>query len=147
MGSRCYESARVTNDHGIALGTHTPAHAHTQARVQTQHPQTDSKPPHFKSPKGMQGVCVYLLSTGLALSVWPGFHWGGRTPSILLTTDQQYAAEAERNQAQSRRGSASQPEKNESKHYRVVRKTVGNYLEHAHNAMLKQTTKAEVQQR
>lgn len=27
LGSRCYESARVTNDHGIALGTHTHTHA------------------------------------------------------------------------------------------------------------------------
>lgn len=34
----------------------------------------------------MRGVCVYPLSGGLALGVWPGFHWGGRTPSILLTS-------------------------------------------------------------
>lgn len=60
----------------------------------------------------MWGVCVYLLSSGLALSVWPGYHWGGGwTPSILLTTGWRYAAEAERKSAQSRGGSAIQPTK------------------------------------
>lgn len=63
----------------------------------------------------MWGVCVYLLSSGLVLGVWPGFHWGGRTPSILLTTGRRYTAEAERNSAQSRGGSTSQPKK---KHFK-----------------------------
>lgn len=109
LGSRCYESARVTNDHGIALGTHTRTHTHRH----NTHRQTLNPP--FKSPKGMWGVCVYLLSSGLVLGVWPGFHWGGRTPSILLTTGRRYTAEAERNSAQSRGGSTSQPKK---KHFK-----------------------------
>lgn len=97
-----------------SLSEHTHTHSHVRTRRQNTHRQTPNPP--FKSPKGMWGVCVYLLSSGLALGVWPGFHWGGQTPSILLTTGRRYAAEAGRNSAQSRGGSTSQPTQ-KKKHY------------------------------
>lgn len=103
LGSRCYESAKVTNDHAIAFRTH--------ACTDTTQPPSTS----FKPPQGMWGVCVYLLSSGLARSVWPGFHLGGRSPSILLTTSQWYAAAgAGRNSAHGEDGSSSQSKQKEA---------------------------------
>lgn len=67
-GSRCYESARVTNDHG---------NTHTHTCIHTHNTRTDSERLLLESPEGKRGVCVYLLSGGLALGVWPGFGWGG----------------------------------------------------------------------
>lgn len=104
LGSRCYESAKVTNDHKIAFRTH--------ACIDTTQPTSTS----FRPPQGMWGVCVYLLSSGLERSVWPGFHLGGRSPSILLTTGQQHAAETGRNPAHGEPGSPSQNKQQKELH-------------------------------
>lgn len=68
-------------------------HTHARRYRCGRNTQRQTFPPLLKSPKGIWGVCVYLLSSRLALGVWPGFHWGGRTPSILLTTGLRYSAE------------------------------------------------------
>jgi len=55
LGSRCYESARVTNDHGIALGTHT----HVDA--QTQHTQAESESPYLIPKRDVGCLCLSVI--------------------------------------------------------------------------------------
>ena len=80
LGSRCYESARVTNDHRIALGTHTHTHTHTYSiHTGTKHTQTDEPP--FQIPKRDVGcLCLSVIQWVSALCL-ARFSLGG-TDSI-----------------------------------------------------------------
>lgn len=76
LGSRCYESARVTNDHGIALTTHTPTHTHAgrHRRRHNIHRQTPN--PHILNPqKGCRvsvSICYPLGQHSVSGQVFTG---------------------------------------------------------------------------
>ena len=70
LDSRCYESARVTNDHGIALGTHAHTHRHN----------TDSETP-FRIPKRDAECLCLSVMRWVSTRCLAGFSLGG-TDSI-----------------------------------------------------------------